>query len=63
MAEPVRENDPVPAPLAAAVECVLLDHAGQLGGDGADANLSELAYVYGQLTGWTVGNELAKAEG
>lgn len=41
-------------PLVEAIECVLLDHQDQLSGDEVDANLSELAYVYEQLTGWTV---------
>jgi hypothetical protein len=44
--------------LKAAIECVLLDHADQLSGENVDANLSELAYVYEQLTGWTVEREL-----
>jgi hypothetical protein len=38
--------------LNAAIECVLLDNADQLGGINADANLAELAYCYWQLTGW-----------
>jgi hypothetical protein len=43
--------------LHAAIECVLLDHEDQLGGEDVDANLSELAYCYRQLTGWTVADE------
>jgi hypothetical protein len=55
--------------LKAAIECVLLDHAGELGyadelsNENVDANLSELAYVYEQLTGWTVEAELANGNG
>jgi hypothetical protein len=44
--------------LRAAIECVLLDHMDQLSDPDVDANLSELAYVYEQLTGWTVEREL-----
>lgn len=44
-------------PLTAAIECVLLDHKDEIGGDDVDANISELAYVYERLTGWTVEQE------
>ena len=47
-------------PLHAAIECVLLDHEDELGGDNVDANLAELAYVYRQRTGWTAEQETAK---
>ena len=44
--------------LRTAIECVLLDHADELSGENVDPNLGELAYVYEQLTGWTVEREL-----
>jgi hypothetical protein len=46
----------LPQPLRAAIEVVLLDHELELC-DGGDPNLAELAYVYGQVTGWHIGDE------
>ena len=46
-------------PLGAAIECVLLDHKDELGGENVDANLAELAYCYRWKTGWTVEQETA----
>jgi len=46
----------------ASIECVLLDHAAELSGDKADANLAELAYCYKQATGWDAIAEAAAGE-
>lgn len=46
--------------LRASIECVLLDHAGELDGELVDANLAELAHVYQELTGFNVAHELEK---
>lgn len=54
---------PLDDELKAAIECVLLDHADQLSGEDVDANLSELAYVYEQLTSWTVEREAGGTDG
>lgn len=46
----------LPQPLRAAIEGVLLDHELELC-DGGGPNLSELAWVYREITGWTVAAE------
>jgi hypothetical protein len=45
--------------LHTSIKLVLLDHADELDDvhGKVDANLSELAYIYQQLTGWTVAKE------
>jgi hypothetical protein len=54
---PSGAHSPTTDPLHTAIECVLLDHADQIGGETADPNISELAHVYRQCTGWTVEQE------
>jgi hypothetical protein len=46
--------------LATSIECVLLDHVDELAGAQVDANLAELAFVYGRLTGFNAGKEAAR---
>jgi hypothetical protein len=51
--------DTVADGLAAAIECVLLDHVDELAGEQVDANLAELAFVYERLTGFNATKEAA----
>ena len=43
----------LPKPLRQAIEVLLLNHQHELSGEDVDADLSELAYVYKAVTGWT----------
>jgi hypothetical protein len=56
---PSGAHSPTTDPLHTAIECVLLDHADQIGGETADPNISELAHAYRQRTGWTAEQETA----